>query len=285
MRYDYFLIWNNGINNTPEIIAEIRNDNNFEIVLIKKIKTNNISNFINNIYSCDTVPLSHLKIKTKYLLKHGNNMIFILIKNLNPHEQIVGQDNFKHIQCLKINNIKKRIRNKFNPKFIDLNKQILPLDKGVSHEHIIHASDYESQVDHVLNVINLNDLNYYKRNDNKPLNIPYYLDVSSMIPYNINIDSLKANIIDKGLVKITDTPHYKYLEGNKDIYIKYFYKYFSTYLTSDHFPESFDKLINEYDKNYSKSYPIINNNGQIYDGVHRIAIAKFNGEKTIKVIK
>jgi len=285
MRYDYFLIWGNGINYTREIVSEIRNDNNFEIILMKKIFINNLSIFINNIYSCDTVPLSHLKAKTQYLLKSKPEVLFILVKNYNPDEQYVGSGSFRHIQCMKINNIKKIIRNKYNPKFKDLNKQILPLNKGVSHEHVIHASDYESQVEHVLKVVNLQSLNYYKRNNNKKINIPYYLDVSNIDPFDINIDNLKANIIGVGLTKITDTPHFKYLLGDKKIYEDYFFRYFGNQLTSDHFPENFDKLIKIYDKNYNKSYPIINNNGQIYDGVHRIAIAKFNGEKTIKVIK
>lgn len=285
MRYDYFLIWGNGINNTREIISEIRNVSNFEIIIIKKIQTKNIKQFIDNVYECDTVPIEHLRVKTQYLLKSEPNMIFILVKNIEPNEQLVGQGQFQHIQCLKINNMKKLIRNKFNPKFTDLNKRIMPLDKGVSHEHIIHASDYESQTKHVLNVVGLDDLDFIKRHNNKKIDIPYYLTVDNLTPYKVNIDSLKANIIGQGLIHIKDTPHYKYLKGDKKTYDNYFFNYFGKELTTDHFPESFDKLIKKYDKNYSSSYPIINSNGQIYDGVHRIAIAYFNGEKTINVIK
>ena len=285
MRYDYFLIWGNGVDKTREIVSEIRNNDNFDIILIKKLKTKNINKFVDDIYECDTVPIAHLRTKTQYLLKSKPNMIFILVKNQKPDEQIVGQGQFQHTQCLKINEMKKTIRNKFNPKFSDLKKQIMPLNVGVSHEHIIHASDYESQVSHVLNVVGLQNLSYFKRNDNNRINIPYYLTINNMTPYVVNIDSLKANILGKGLVHIKDTPHYKYLSGDKDTYENYFLKYFGKELMSDHFPESFDKLIDVYDPNYLKSFPIINSNGQILDGVHRIAIAYFNDQKTIQVIK
>ena len=48
-------------------------------------------------------------------------------------------------KCEQIEKCKIRIRNKFNPKLSDNNKRIVPLDKGVSHNHIIHSTDIPSE--------------------------------------------------------------------------------------------------------------------------------------------
>ena len=142
MRFDLFIIWGNGLKYIPEIISEIRNDNNFKIVRLKYHLFEDIDQFINSIYKCDKVPMEHLISKTRYLFKHQKIIMAVLVKNLNPKELEVGRGNFRHLQCQKINEIKQTIRSKFNPLFLDTEKQISPLPNGVSHEHCIHAKDY-----------------------------------------------------------------------------------------------------------------------------------------------
>ena len=60
LRFDLFIIWGNGLNYTPEIISEIREDKNYEIVRLKYHVFNNTDKFIKNIYKCDSVPIKHL---------------------------------------------------------------------------------------------------------------------------------------------------------------------------------------------------------------------------------
>jgi hypothetical protein len=163
MRFDYFIIWGNGVNHYDEIINMIKIDSNFDIVLINKfpIETD-METFIKKIYESDTVPWDHLIAKSRYLLRAKLEFVFILTINKSPDEKYFGSGAFRHIQCQKVKDLKTNVRNRYNPPFTDINKQLLPLDKGVSHEHVVHGSDYESQVSHILNLLNLNSLEFYK---------------------------------------------------------------------------------------------------------------------------
>ena len=158
MRYDYFILWGNGIDHSSDIINIIRNDENYDILHICEHIIDNMDKFVTDIYECDTVPMSHLISKTRYLLKSPSKCVFILVINKEPDEREYGDGAYRHIQCRKIKDTKTIIRNKFNPPFGDKNRRISPLDVGVSHDHCIHSSDYESQVYHVLEVLGLKGL-------------------------------------------------------------------------------------------------------------------------------
>ena len=150
MRYDILIIWGNGLNYVPEIVNEIAIDSNFEIIRLKYHSFANTETFIRDVYNCDTVPWEHLISKSKYLHTAPQKCMVIIVKNFRPQEQMVGSGEFKHIQCQNITNLKIRIRSKYNPKFLDTNKQINPLPRGISHEHVIHGTDYQSQTDYLL---------------------------------------------------------------------------------------------------------------------------------------
>ena len=162
MRYDYFIIWGNGLDHVTEIVHMIDEDRNFRIIESMGLDVDDIRMFIEGLYKCDTVPMQHLRAKTKYLLNTEPKIHFILAENKQPEEKMVGTGAFQHIQCQKVTKLKIKIRNKFNPRSTT-NKQILPLDAGVSHEHVIHGSDYQSQTDYVLDYLGLANLTYYRR--------------------------------------------------------------------------------------------------------------------------
>lgn len=293
MRYDIFIIWGNGLASTPQIMDIIRKDSNYEIVRIKRHKISQMKEFVEDIYSCDNVPMQHLIAKTRYLMTAPREAFLVLLKNLSPDEKFYGEGDFRHIQCAKIKRTKNIIRNQFNPRFSDKSRQILPLDKGVSHEHCIHATDYESQIDHILSVFGLENLKYHSRYDDLEICFPFHLDFNSYRIGEVELDSLCANIINEGGIveklKIEETPHYQYVSGNRKPYIEYFAKYFGTFLQEDHFPKSFDKLIREFDVNYQahsgkKSHIIVQKN-IIRDGLHRASILKHLGAKKVKCIQ
>ena len=173
MRYDILIIWGNGLNCVPEIVDEIAIDSNFQVVRLKYHSFTNTESFIRDVYECDTVPWGHLKSKSKYLHTAPQKCMVIIVKNLIPREQMVGDGEFRHIQCQNITDLKTRIRSKYNPKFKNVNQQINPLPRGISHEHVIHATDYQSQTDYLLKYFNLNNnfgnLNFqsFKRNAKK----------------------------------------------------------------------------------------------------------------------
>ena len=84
---------------------------------------------------------------------------------------------------------------------------------------------------------------------------------------------------DKVTAKIEDTPHYKLLCGHKKAYIDYL----SYARQPDHTLEKFEHLINNFE--YSKiGKVIIEKVGKHYlirDGLHRIAILRSKGFKSI----
>jgi hypothetical protein len=84
----------------------------------------------------------------------------------------------------------------------------------------------------------------------------------------VSVSELKCNILGEGLVSIYETPHYDYVKGEPERYIKYHKKHVGRELKEDHFPEAFDKLI----ENWTYYEPIIVQNKTVLDGVHRLAI-------------
>ena len=136
----------------------------------------------------------------------------------------------------------------------------------------------------------MQSLSFYKRFDNLNVEIPWHLSFRNARIKKININSLRCNIIDEGIKLIEETPHFHYVQGNKKIYIDYVNKNIGLKLQQDHYPLSFDKLINNFDKNYSdfsskKSYIIINLDNVIMDGLHRVAILKSIGEEVITCLE
>lgn len=292
-RYDAFIIWGNGLEHIPSIMSIIRDSDKFNIIRIVSKEIKNMRKFVKGVYSCDTVPYRHLVSKSKYLLDSPKNCVFILVENVHPQESLCGHGRFRHVQCENINEIKKLIRNKYNPRFKNPQKQIAPLKAGISHEHCIHATDYQLQVDYLLDFLGLESLDFYTRNEALPYYIPYHISLKPwprVVEMVVSVDSLFANIIDCGFTKIVDTPHYAYLNGNVSEYTNYFYTNFGRKFQEDHFPEAFDKLIKNFRENYvrddgKKSFPIIDENYVVYDGVHRVAILRMLGHREIKCIQ
>lgn len=292
MRYDILIIWGNGLSYVPEIINEISIDSCFNIVRLKYHSFTDTKSFIKDVYSCDTVPWEHLIAKSKYLHSAPQKCMVIVVQNLHPQEKLVGAGQFKHIQCQNITNLKIRIRSKYNPKFKNPNQQINPLPKGVSHDHVIHGTDYSSQTDYLLKYFNLNTINYYSRYNHLDYLIPWHLNIKTakIQEFSIDISKLKCNILGKGLMSIDRSPHYKYVCGNKQEYQLYIEKHIGFELQENHFCESFDRLIDTYDINYKdhnkkKSPIIINTQNVIIDGLHRVSIMLNLGLKSTKCIQ
>ena len=146
-RYDYFLIWGNGLKYRDQIINEIRKDSNFQIIKILHHKPKNIKELVQAIYSYDYAPFCHLKSKTEYLLKTAPEVDFIFVKNIDPREDYVGEGEFRHIESQNVKLLKERIRDNYNKR----------KDDRRTEEHVIHASDNQDQTDYILRYLGFND--------------------------------------------------------------------------------------------------------------------------------
>ncbi len=278
-RIDYFIIWGNGLQYKNEILQFLRSDRSLQLLSITHHKLESIKDFIVKLYETDAVPWEHLIAKTRYLLKTRPEIEVIIVKNLSPREKYFGKGQFRHIQCEKIKIIKEILRNKYNPR----------IDSQRTEEHIIHASDYESQTEHLLKLLNFGTLDYYKSASNRFLNLPHHMPViNNFTLKKVDLNKIYCSIITGeasdctlDIVPIQETPHYKYLKGNKSEYEEYYNKYSGSLLTDDHNPQAFDRLIGEFNYasymlkgNYILLEPLENGNYKIWDGVHRAAILK-----------
>jgi len=278
-RIDYFLIWGHGLQYTGEILDIIRSRKDFEIITIQKIHVHDMSKLVDDIYSCDTVPLQHLLDKTRYLLNTEPQILFILVKNKNPREKLFGEGQFRHIQCQLVKDVKEEIRNKFNPR----------VDGKRTEHHVIHASDYESQVEHVLAVLGLPPSEYYERQADCDLDVPYHIrPFDDYQIKQVNVDDLFANII----TPVDQTPHYKYLVGDKQAYRQYYEKHFGKALTDDHCPEAYDRMAANFEygrtnevgkRSLILAERLDDEKYKIIDGVHRAAILKHQDVKTVTI--
>jgi hypothetical protein len=297
-RFDFFTVWPNGFCHIDDILNIIRKEMNLNIIFIQKYCFNNMHDFVMKLYGCDTVPIEHLEAKLNYLYNLPPEVINIFVENLNPQEEIIGDPPFRKIQCQHLIEIKNNIRNLFNPKHSNPNFRIPPLDYGVSHEHVIHASDYEEQVDYYLKILGHKEGIGYLINDNYGLTFskPFYIPRPKSYSFEkIPINLIKANIlftthkeVEKKVLPIKDTPHFQALSSDIQIYKNYLYTYRFTYLCDDYSVDKFLKMKTLRQDEIKKISPIIlNKSGDSYiilDGVHRAAVMLLNGFPEIESV-
>lgn len=137
----YFVIYEHGIQYKNNICKEIENaniriDETYDI----ELPTSIFKEFIMDIYPDSNK--KHIIDKNNYIIKKSKNkekvkasIVLVSISKWN----IMGN------KCKEIELVKRKIRNLYNPKFEDINKKINPLEKGVSHNHVIHSTDHPKE--------------------------------------------------------------------------------------------------------------------------------------------
>ena len=205
--YYFFLIWPNGMDKKQQILNLIPNK-----IFVKDFEIDNLEKFIFKLYVNENH--KHLKCKIDYLKNYKKCKICVCIVEHKSFDVIkIGKTKkSKYIEELKI-----KIRNLYNPKFDDNNKRIAPLEKGVSHNHIIHSSDTSKCTVHLLNILEIN----IKLNTNfipyeirrNPIKIFYMTDIYYSKKtfykkyYPDELSNIFSNNINKKLdYKIIDTP-------------------------------------------------------------------------------
>jgi len=277
-RYESCIIWCHGIQYYDRIFEIIRQFNT--ILYINKINITNLDIFLNKIYEFDNSLKQHIKTKSKHLYQFEKKCILVIFKN---HDLNLNNEK----KCQSIEKLKWCIRNEFNPKHTNSNFQISPkLEKGITHDHVIHTSDTEKETINILKFLKFKtNLNEYDKIEKESNN--YKL---------ININDIKCNILQFDninkkvyckIMSIQDTPHYQHVIGNKNIYKEYYEQYMGLQLKRDHSPSSFENLIEKFDCQKYNSNPTMyiktNSNFLIRDGCHRVSILMNNGFKQIYV--
>lgn len=278
-RYDYFLIWGNGMPCKEEILDIIRSKEFLKILRIMDYKPKSIARFVRKVYSYDYAPFQHLKAKTRYLLRTEPSVTLILVRNESPREIYRGRGAFRHIECERIKSVKEEIRNRFNPR----------RNGKRTEEHVIHASDNESQVNHMLKIFGFKDGVELLRNVPNPiLSPPYYLPkFEEFTIRRVSASQVYCNILRgtrrsfwKEAVPIEETPHFAFLTSDTRPYKEYLAEFMGA-LTCDYSVENFTALSENFtylEAPYATSYILVKksqlNQYIILDGVHRAAILK-----------
>lgn len=289
-RYDFFIIWGNGLPYIEPILDILRDEDNLEIIRIESRQIKNMKKFVFDSYACDTVPIEHLRSKLSYLFKERSDIVIVFTKNLAPEENYFGEGAFRHLQCAYINRIKQRIRDLFNPR----------KDGVRSEEHVIHASDYEEQVDYFLKMLGHPEgIEFFHEDASAlPFHKPYHIPRPKVYTFKtLPIRDLRASIlvsfdsrgIKNKLVEVSDTPHFLSLKHRGTEYINYLERFRYTLLTDDY---SWKKLLqmNQLSLSQIKAFaPILvaplGCGFRILDGVHRAAVALNHNLEKIRCVE
>ena len=248
---------------------------------------NYISFVCTNLHNLDIIEIINYiniyeNISILNIKKFEKNNNLKLIKNIN-FTNYVNNEN--------IVNLKWKLREKYNLKFTDSNLQPSKnLPPGISHNHIIHITDSNEECIEVCKfILNKNP----KEFENKKIGniyIPWHIRLPKTFQKKtVKIDKIFVSLAnDKNKYKISDTPHYKYLNNDKEAYLNYYKKYMGTYIQDNHIPQKFDKLINNFNPNtynLDDSRLIIIFNNSVIDGCHRLAILQKNNITNINVFE
>lgn len=209
---DYFyIVYQEGFKYLTDIEQIIKNNFILLNIIDLKINKENIDDFFyKNLYINE--PKTHISNKINYLVQNLYDDVLFEIKII-----IVRDNN----ECFfidrgtkknkNIENVKRDIRNKFNPKFTDKTRQILPLNIGVSHNHIIHSSDLPDEFYIIKNIITkYKKFNIYKADIFHHKN-DYFLNYFLNKHHNIvnNIDDSDIIISGSKYINNTNLYHHK----------------------------------------------------------------------------
>ena len=229
--------------------------------------------------------------KNKFLITQSSTSFLIIVEN---YSEIIKQTNSGKIYCERIDNLKWKIREKYNPRYEDVTYDPYPgdnkLSKGIKHEHMIHSCDIPKETTFILNYFNYSVIDLIKspckdKNYLVPSRLKNNFDFKIV---NVNVDEIKASLVDNKIYKLEDTPHYKYLYGDKEVYRNYVMQNLGICLKDDHLPGAYDKLIQNFDYNKlidnKRSLIICYDTYVIKDGLHRACICKKNGVTNLDVM-
>jgi len=292
-RYDYFLIWGHGLKYKKEILNMIRKSDFLEVKKIMFYRIKNMEKFVSKIvYGHDYAPFWHLKAKTKYLMNVNPNSCIIFVLNKSPKEALLGEGFFKHIECLKIKKLKNEIRDKFNPRKSGLRTE----------DHIVHASDNEFQTDYLMKSLGYSDgIKVFEKTPNPFLSLPYYIPQFDCFKIKkVRLSQIYVRVL-KGdadnhyteILPLKESPHYKYLMGEKTAYKNYLDNFGGYFLTEDYSPEKFNNLLKNssyleqpHDNSYILTEELSSQKYVILDGVHRAAkLLHLKEEEIILAVK
>lgn len=293
-----FIIWPHSGTLQSAIRREI--ESAFEIVRISCLPSSQLSRVIRCSYSFNILELYHLYRKTYNIRKSiFNDEIVILVgyTHASNHRLVSSSIREPYVENSKVKGVKTRIREMYNSRYIS---------GGLVHDHVIHASDNESQA---LAIIEVADPAFAlelatSRLHEEPLvdlcNISRTSEICRNRLFrkirleNSDLLKLRCNILtgdrhDYRTVErsVLDTPHYNYLTGDHNAYVEYIDTYLGTGLKAIYSDDRYNRLIESTLRSGNQSPIIIKEKDGYFlviDGLHRASIAVHQGKSLTAII-
>ena len=149
MKHGCILLWPHGYSYKDQILIII--SKKYKIIYHNSFKIDDLQSFVIKIYKGEDI--NNIRNKIKYLLSNNDNgKIYLYIfeneeTDIQYYRKVFSSKGVKYLKNL--------IRNLYNPKLSNPEQRILPLDKGVSHDHIIHCTDTSVEVPYICNLLNI----------------------------------------------------------------------------------------------------------------------------------
>lgn len=285
--YYYFLVWGHGIPHLDDILDIIRDADRVKIrkILIRRVSS--IRRLVKSVYSMDYAPFQHLKAKTRYLLTTPAEVALVFVAIDEAQTDFFGEGAFRHMESLEIRALKDEIRSRLNPR----------RDGGCSEDHVVHASDNELQTAHMLRLLGYREgLGLFCQRQSI-INAPYYLGPCRRFEIRrLPVENLFCNVLQgdrenysSQCVPVQDSPHFRGLQMDMQIYGNYIKCFRGGALTEDYSVARFQRLAHELrylDEPHDDSFVIVKAAGDqmvIHDGLHRAAILQSRGGGTVPV--
>lgn len=205
----FYIIFPYGFNKLEEITNMLQQKFDIFKSIQIKIHESELNNFFFN-YLYIEEPKNHITEKIKHLVNDVSNSEFEIKVFLIKDKNEVFFNDRGTLKNKNIEMMKRDIRNKFNPKFDDINKEIFPLNKGVSHNHIIHSNDVPSEFKIIKNIIlrfkKYNIFKFDKYHFKNDFFLNYFINKHHKHVYNIE----EADIVLSADTAIYDTYKYPY---------------------------------------------------------------------------
>jgi len=149
MKYGYILLWPHGFHHKDEIMTKI--SEKYKIIYHNNFKIDDLENFVILLYAKENK--AHIQNKTKFLLNNNKSGQIYLYIFENEENDIIRYGKIK--KSKKVEELKINIRNLYNPKLSNPYQRIMPLNIGVSHDHVIHSTDLSIEVPNICKLLKL----------------------------------------------------------------------------------------------------------------------------------
>lgn len=282
-----FIVWPNGSKFLDEILDILDSEESLEIIRVLKKEKYNMKKLVRDVYKNDQVNALHIIGKVKYLKKISGAVTFILCDETAPQIVIRGEKS-NIVDSARVLKLKNDIRLKFNTR--------LP-NGEISHNHVVHSTDSEEEALRLLHMVEPTFLYNYNISalggwglDGCSMQQGLEVLQETVKCQNVNIDSLKAVIIENHgrgaeYIPLEDTPHFKFLHGNKQPYFRYISQHRGLGHKVYYSGKKFETLLNDALRDFKTLPPVTvkiwGDKYIIVDGLHRAVIAKKLGLNNI----